>query len=117
MAHKFSLIRKSEKIELETAPGVTKEITLVEMSGMQRDRYLIDMQSKFTLKDGRAVPAEGVDVAGMQAGLLALCLKDGDAYIKRSDIENWPATVISELHKLAEKINGLAVEAAEEIKN
>ena len=116
-AMKFSLKKKSVPVEMETAEGTTEAYSLVELSGKDRDDYLNAMATKMKY-NAKGEPIGIKTFKGLQASLLCLCLEDpNNAKVTQVDLEKYPASVVNELFKAAQKLNALDEEGQEEAKN
>ena len=92
-----------------------EDYVLVELDGVERDKYLNDIsgRAKFNAK-GKSV---GITTfTGLNAGLVATCLKkivSGERQaVPVSTIQGWPAKVSSGLFDAAKKLSGLGEEGA-----
>lgn len=80
-----------------------------EMTGAQRDRWLTQMGNRMkTDADGKPTGIREFD--GVQAGLISLCLYDGDVPVPVNVIQSWPAKAQNQLFKLCQEVNGLGDE-------
>lgn len=109
---KFSLRLKEMSVSIDDKPHVLREL-----SGKQRDAYLneIGPRMKFNV-EGKTEGLTNYD--GLQSGLLALCLYDeGGVLVKEKVLQEWPASVLSDLFDAAQKLSGLDKGAEKKAKN
>ena len=106
---KLSLKPKRESIVLQGEKG-EEEYYIMEMTAEERDDYLQVLSSRVNgeqLKDFR----------GVQAELLSRSMKkkkDGSP-VTKEEIQQWPSSVVTTLHELAQKINLLSEEEGKKI--
>ncbi len=108
---KFILKSNAVPVTLLLEEGaVEMELEMREMSALARDSYLDRLSSRMRY-DNDGKPAGIKKFEGMQAELLSSCLfrKDGKAVI-HSEIQAWPASVVSDLFKAAQEMNHLSQE-------
>lgn len=115
MSHSYKLKSASVPIELENEDGSVLQLAMKEMDAASRDKYLDELSTRMRF-DAEGRPAGIKKFEGMQSDLLALCLfnPEGKAVVK-SEIQKWPASVVSDLFKKAQAMNHLTQET--EIKN
>jgi hypothetical protein len=109
----FTLELKEQKVELSGTPYAIREL-----NGRDRDAYLDLVGNRVKYVNG--VQTGMTSYAGLQSGLLAKCLVnlDTNTAVPESTIASFPSSVLTELFKIAQKLNGLDKEAAlDEIKN
>lgn len=95
---------KEEKIKMKQ--GITeKYFTLREMTGFERDAYMMGMGKRMQDKEG----VEGImDFENIQADLISRCLYDNNnALVTVAVISKWPASAQQTLFDKCEEINGL----------
>jgi hypothetical protein len=113
---RFSLKRKEIPIEIEDESGAVMTYTLKELNGTNRDLYLTRMSKKMKMNDSK--PAGISDFDGLQASLISLSLFDNQGRsVGVPVIQNFPASVQTELFNLAQELSGLDQKAEEEAKN
>lgn len=111
---KFSLKRREEKVVLEGHNGEDRVVIVREMTGKQRDDYLNAMLGSMELgADGK--PTRVKNFAGLSTQLLALTLHEGGQPVPLDQIETWPASVINGLFDIAQSINALTDESAQQV--
>jgi hypothetical protein len=110
---KFSLARKSETFELETADGTVLEYSIKEMTGGQRDAYFNQVGDKTkTAADGSVVGMKNFD--GLYSSLLSKTVYDNtDKLVPEATLQTWPSTVQEALFKVAQALNGLEAKGDE----
>lgn len=99
--------------------GVDVNYELREMMAGERDKYL-DQLSKRIRLDATGKPCGIQKFEGMHAELLSRCMfKGGDTTpVPMDTVQKWPATVVAELFKEAQKLNRLTEdEKADPAKN
>jgi hypothetical protein len=102
----FSLALKEIPVKLVTKEGVQKVFTLVELDGSQRDSFMQDMADRIEFQAGKV--SKITNFEGMQSNLLAMCLYDDKKQlIPIEELNKFPAGVLTELFKTAQKISGL----------
>lgn len=104
----FSLKLQEVPVKITESDGAVKDYTLRELDGQERDRFLDDF--------GNRVKYSGTEVQGLnkyeglQAGLLALCLRDErKELVKVEVIQKYPASVLSALFKAAQTLSKLTM--------
>jgi len=109
---RFDLDRKELPIVLE---GASERLHLVlrELTGKDRDKYLSSLSGRMRFDaSGQPIGLKSFD--GLQSGLLSLCLYDDQGNrIKRSSIEEWPASTQTRIFEKAQEINALNQEAVD----
>ena len=111
----FSLKFKEEAVELEQENGEFRELAVREMNGRVREEYLglVSKKGKRT-----AHGFEVTDYNGFTTALLERCLywKDGAEYVKvtKKEILEFPSTLVEELTKVANDLNGFKKDADDE---
>lgn len=101
----FSLTRDEQHVTIEGEAYV-----LIELDGFGRDKYLTNVAGRVRLdKGGNATGLKNFD--GMEAGLVALCLKkvEGDHRrpVEEKVIQSWPGRVVTALFNAARDLSGL----------
>jgi len=101
--------------------GANLELELREMNAAGRDRYL-DLLSDRMRLDTDGKPCGVKKFGGLQADLLCLCLFKSDGKtITKEEVQKWPASIVTELFRAAQKLNALdqaeASAVGEQIKN
>ena len=114
---KFSLVLKEVPVSVTDAEDVESTYVLRELTGRERDVYLNKMGGR--MKFNEAGKTEGLsDYEGLQSGLLSLCLRDGGGdLVKDKVLQEWPASVLSELFDVAQELSGLDKGAEAKAKN
>jgi len=116
-ALKFSLQKQVIPVEMETGPNMVETYHLVELTGKERDKYLDGMSGKMKYNP-KGEPIGLKTFKGLQSSLLCLCLEDAnEKKVKESDLEKYPASVVNDLFKAAQKLNALDEEGQKEAKN
>ncbi len=108
----FTTKLKTEQIQVDDKPFTIRELT-----GRQRDIYLDGMRDKMSFTaEGKLQTVKSFE--GLQADLLCLCLYDenGNA-VSKEIINNYPATVQTEMFEMAQEVSKLTLKAATEAKN
>ena len=102
----ITLIREEFPIRIKVGDKVT-EYKLVEMTGLERDRYMARTSKRF--KTGKAGDPTAVqDLDNIQAELIACCLYDQYGKPVHVDtISAWPTKAQNALHKKCMEMNGL----------
>lgn len=114
---KLTLKLKTIPIELEQEDGLVKTFVLQELTGAERDVY-VDLMVKRVKTNARGEPTGIRSAEGMQAQLLARCLRDEDGgKLEVKEIQNFPSTTLNDLFDLAQELNGLGEEAEDQVKN
>lgn len=109
----FSLVRKEKEVAIEG-----ERYVLVELDGFGRDKYLNNLGNRVRItKEGHTAGIKNFD--GMEASLVAECLKKIDADGTRKDvsmavIQKWPSRVISALHDAAKELSLLEASKKED---
>jgi hypothetical protein len=113
---RFTLKRKEIPLELEGADGTLETFIMRELAGIQRDAWLNKMKKKGEISTGGAIKV--TDFTNLQADLLCMCIYDSsDKLVDLKTIQQWPASLQTELFDLAQDLSGLKARAAEEAKN
>ena len=113
---KFSLKVKSETVTIEDLQGVEKRYIVSEMSGEALESYFMVARSKIEMKGAEVTELK--DFTGIYTSLLCLTLSGPDSkLIPESELKTWPASVQKGLFDIAQRLNGLTVEAKDEVKN
>lgn len=96
--------------------GVTKDYKLVELTGLERDKWLNTMAARVKMSgDGKPQGISSFD--DMQANLITKCLFDAEGKtVPVAMIRGWPAKVQQALFKKIEDMNGLSDAGKEEAK-
>ena len=112
------------ELEFESLPvrirnpqsGEVEEYLLVELSGVDRDKYM-NLMGKRLVVVGKGSKIS--DYTNLEAELISRSLKhvDSGKFVAVDKIKHWPAKVISKLFKEAQRISGLDAEATAEAKN
>jgi len=111
---RLSLKREEVSVTLETVDGGEHKYVLREMVGRDRDMYLTKMGDRMKFSpSGKVIGIKTFD--GLQSSLLSLCLyDDADALVSAKDIQAFPTKTLAALFKVAQEINALNQEDAEE---
>ena len=114
---KFSLVLKEVPVNITDAENVEQMHVLRELTGSQRDAYLNKMGTR--MKFNEAGKTEGLsNYEGLQSGLLSLSLRDENGeLIKDKTLQEWPASVLSDLFDVAQELSGLDKGAEAKAKN
>lgn len=114
---KFQLKLKEESVEITDVKDETKIYVIRELSGAQRDSFLNDMGGR--MKFTAAGKMQGLsDYTDLQTGFLALCLYDEVGELVALEIlREYPASVLSDLFEIAQKLSGLDKGAESGAKN
>jgi hypothetical protein len=93
-------------------------LILRELDGLERDKYLNNLRSRTSIKDGTRVN----NFTGLQSSLLSRCVyrtnSDGEEeLVPAKEIEGWPATTQSKLYEAAMELSGLKDDSEDEAKN
>ena len=103
----FQLILKEEPVNITDKQGEKKKYTLRELTSQQRAKFLNGLGSrvKYT-KSGKTKGLNNHE--GLQESLLAMCLFNEDMQpIKKDDMQEWPAGMLSELFEAAQELSGM----------
>lgn len=116
MAKKFKLrLKQIDGIEIEDVDGTVIPCVLRELAGHQRDTYIGKSLDRVKLgSDGK--PTTIRNMAGFQIDLIAMSLYKvvDEQPFSPASINQWPASVQSELFKMAQELSGLTNEAKTE---
>ena len=113
---RFTLKRKEIPLELENPDGSLDNFIMRELVGIQRDAWLNKMKKKGEISTGGAIKV--TDFTNLQADLLCMCIYDSnDKLVELKTLQNWPASLQSELWDMAQELSGLKAKATEEAKN
>lgn len=104
---KFSLKRKSEPVVLMSEDGQEMNCELREMSASKRDTYLQGLSGRVSL-DANGKPTGVSNFNGLQAELISSCLFRENKLVPAEEIQEWPSSTVSDIYKLAQRINHLA---------
>lgn len=99
---RLSLKQKEIEVVLEGVGGDSETYTLVEMTALQRDKWLQRMQKR--MKKGTTIIT---DFIGIEADLVAECIRDGGQRMSLDQIKEWPASTQRELSIMCRKLNAL----------
>jgi len=104
-----SLIPLSYDLNVSIVPVTIagKSYQIREMSGLSRDKYQDDVQTRFAFDD-KNLPTRIIKHEGMKALLISLCLFDeSGAAVPISTIQTWPSKVVDGLFAECSKLNTL----------
>jgi len=106
---KFNLKLQEVPINIVDLDGKDRVYKLKELTGEQRDIYLGHFKFSMTVVNDKPQLQTGEDFQAFSAvQFLAMCLYDeDDKPIPEDAIKQFPATVISQLHKAAQTLSGL----------
>lgn len=112
----FSLELAKQEVKLKDLAGELQTYTIQEMTGLERDKYLTQFNSKMrTTPDGRSMMTDFKNIQGL---LLSFTVRDElTKTVDIKTIEGWPASVQKGLFLIAQKLNGLDSGAEESAKN
>jgi len=111
----FNLSLKGVPVKLQNENGETVEYQLKEFNSQQREIFLTNMRGRMS---GTGKEATITNFEGMHASLLTKCLYAPDGKLVTAETLNkWPASVVSELFKAGQAINGLDKAAVDSAKN
>lgn len=106
----YNLKKNDIPVTLESEQG-KQELKLVEMSAAVRDQYLDTMVGRMNVVNGQPTIKK---FDGMQSDLLSRCLvKEDGKLVTPSEIQSWPASVVTNLFEEAQKLNNLNKEDRE----
>ena len=104
-ALEIRLTKKTRSVRLETEPGVTKEYTLREMDGKQRDNYF-NINKKRHKTVGKQMVLQ--DFKGLYSTLIHHCLYDDDGkQVEESVIQTYPSEAQEALFGACQSLNKL----------
>lgn len=103
----FNLSFGTTPVELKTGVGTAENFLLKEMTAAARDQYLDGLSARMTTDaSGKATGIRKFD--GIQAELLACCLyREGGDLVSKTEVQAWPASVVSGLFEEAQRLNRL----------
>ena len=114
---KFALKLKEVPVQITDAGGVERAYVLRELNGHGRDAYLNEMggRMKFNV-EGKT---EGLsDYTNLMSGLLSQCLHDEKGeLVGKKELQEYPASVLSDLFEAAQELSALDKGAAKTAKN
>lgn len=114
MALKFNLKTEIVPLQLTAADGSVNEYELREMTAAMRDRYMSALGARVQFND-KGEPAGIKSFDGMQADLITQCLFDSTGkLVTKEEVQSWPASVVSDIFKEAQKLNRLDRDASAE---
>ena len=102
----FSLARKTQPVNIEM-DGETVEWKIRELTGAERDEYLMTMRKRFN-KDADGQPTSMREFKDAQTTLLHLTMvnENGDTFTM-DDIRNWPASLQNYLFGVSQELSKL----------
>lgn len=109
---KYSSVRKTEEIELESPTGKAEPYFLMEMMGTDKEVWSSHI--------GKVFSGDGpYDYAGTQAKLIAMHLhdKNKNKLTEQQVIELLPSSVMQEMFEDCKKLSGLTKEEKDDEKN
>lgn len=114
---KIKTIRKRRQVEIEDENGVVQTMTLVEMTGIEKGKYLNSMGTR-TKYDQNGKPVGVRDFTGLEASLISKCLysEDGKS-VPEEKINRWPVSAQDALMKACLKMNAMDEASREKEKN
>lgn len=112
---RFSLRRKIREYEIELDSGEVKVYELVEMTAKMRDSWIQSNQNR-VVKDKGGTKVSNLD--GFQASLLQLCLREkgSTSFVTFAQLQEFPASVQSEIFDDAQEDNGLGDKSAKQMR-
>jgi len=117
---RFSTVLKEIPVFLTGKDGIEKKFSLRELTGAQRAIYNESFDIKIEMDaNGKAKAVAGEGFKSFSAKqFLAMCLYDENGKpVPEEIIDNYPATMLGQLHTAALKLSGLDKEALEAAKN
>lgn len=114
---KFSLKLKEIPVQITAVDGSPKSFVLRELNGRGRDEYLNEMGGR--MKFNAEGKTEGLsDYRNLMSGLLSQCLYDEEnKLVDEKTLQEYPASVLSDLFDAAQELSALDKGAAKEAKN
>lgn len=105
-------VRKRDVALVDNKEGVTKNYTIKEMSGSQKEEYLNSLRQKSRVADNGDIIVE--NYKGMFTDLLCCCMyNEEDELVQRGELTNMPARVLTDLSQIAKQLNGLTLQDAQ----
>jgi len=113
----FNLKTTVRPVVLEDAEGKQVKMALHEMSAAVRDRYLDSLTGRMRLDPSGQI-AGVKKFEGLQSGLLVCCLKKEDGtLVTEKEVQEWPASVVTQLFQAAQELNKLVRTPGDSEKN
>lgn len=115
---KVRTVRKRKQVEVEDENGEVQAMVLVEMTGIEKGKYLNSMGSR-TKYDGNGKPVGVRDFTGLEASLISKCLytESDNKPVPEATINKWPVSVQDVLMKVCLKMNAMDEASREKEKN
>ncbi len=103
----FQLNLKEVPVNITDKEGCEKIYTLRELTSQQRAKFLNNLGSR--VKYTKGGNTKGLNNhEGLQESLLEKCLYNEDGQlIKKDDLKEWPAGMLSELFEAAQELSGM----------
>ncbi len=103
----FQLNLKEVPVNITDKEGEEKTYILRELTSQQRAKYLNNLGSR--IKYTKGGNTKGLNNhEGLQESLLASCLYNEDKQpMKKDDMKEWPAGMLSELFEAAQELSGM----------
>ena len=112
----FSVKLESETVSIENSAGVSEEYKISELTGDNLEVYFNTQRDKMDIKADGTVSMK--DYKGIYTSLLVLTVTGPDEKpVSLTLLKSWPSRVQKALFEIAQRLNGLNVEAKEEAKN
>jgi len=112
----FSVRLNNETVSIENMSGISEEYVIHEMTGDTLETYFNTQRDKMSVSTDGIVTMK--DYKGIYTSLLVLTMTGPDSKaVPITLLKTWPSRVQKELFEIAQKLNGLNVEAKEEAKN
>ena len=112
----FSVKLESESVSIENLEDVSEEYKISEMTGDNLEAYFNSQRDKMDIKSDGTVSMK--DYKGIYTSLLILTMVGpDDKPVSLTTLKSWPSRVQKALFEIAQRLNGLNVEAKEEAKN
>ena len=103
----FQLNLKEVPVKITDKQGEEKTFTLRELTSQQRAKFLNGLGSR--VKYTKSGNTKGLNNhEGLQESLLEKCLFNEDnQLVKKEDLKEWPAGMLSELFEAAQELSGM----------
>ncbi len=103
----FQLNLKEVPVKITDLSGEEKTFTLRELTSQQRAKFLNGLGSR--VKYTKSGNTKGLNNhEGLQESLLEKCLFNEDnQLVKKEDLKEWPAGMLSELFEAAQELSGM----------
>lgn len=105
--------RKSRPLEVENEDGTITNLTIREMTGTLRDRWMNQM-GKAVKIDPTGKNGKIQDHTGLYAGLIAACCyNEKGLQLAEGEVQSWPASQQELVFEICQEMNGLTKKAEE----